>query len=282
MKSIRCGSGLGDSLYLQAAVRHLVRRGLPMEVCSNWPDVFWPLGDKVKVSPFRRPVDINAHYAPRKHVPHTTQFQDICIRAGARGTPELKLDWTPRNFPLVEQIKAMSPVLVVHVPRRPFDRKDGFGTELLPDCGRIQQGIDRAKARGCKIVQVGKGDALYQFGGIDLDLNNRTSVSDLIDIAYAADGLLGYVSFFVPLAESLDKPALFVWSRRGAESATEFVRQITPKKILHKPSSRAVFDDCHEVEIFRAVDELSRQSGSRPQVQGQESSDCRVRAGRSE
>lgn len=279
MKSIRCGSGLGDSLYLQAAVRHLVNRGEPMEVCSDWPDVFRPLGDKVRVVPFRRPVDINCHYAPRKHVPHTTQFQDICIRAGARGTADLKLDWTPRNNALVEQVRALSPVLVVPMARQPFNRKDRFGIELLPNCGRIQQGIDRARSHGFKVVQVGQGDKLWDFGGIDLDLAHRTSVSDLIDVAYAADGFLGYVSFAVPLAESLDKPALFVWSRRGAESASEFVRQITPKKILHKPSSRAVFDDCHEVELHRAVDALCGDLGTAASLSGQDGRDRRQRAG---
>lgn len=278
MKSIRCGSGLGDSLYLQAAVRHLVRRE-QYEVCSDWPDVFHPLGDKVKVVPFRRQVDVNAHYAPRKHLPHTTQFQDICIRAGARGDAELKLDWTPRNNALVEKVRALSPVLVVPMARQPFNRKDRFGIELLPNCGRIQQGIDRAKSHGFKIVQVGQGDKLWDFDGVDLDLAHRTSVSDLIDVAYAADGLLGYVSFAVPLAESLDKPALFVWSRRGLESRHEFVRQITPKKILHKPSSRAVFDDCHEVEQQRAVDALCADARPAAPLSRPDGGDRRVRAG---
>lgn len=280
MKAIRSGSGLGDSIYLQSAVRALVEKGEKIEVLTNWPDVFRPLAGKVTVSPFRRnPVHIRAHYAMRKGNTGTNQFQDVCIAAGVSRHTAFRLDWKPVNKALIEQVReGGKPVVVVQLPRRPFDRSDGFGTELLPDCNVIQHAIDLIRPTA-KIVQIGKGDALHQFSGIDLDLANRTSVSDLLDVAYAADGFLGYVSFLVPLAESMSKPALLVWSRAGLNSRHEFIRQITPKKILHRDSSHAVIDDCPEDEIRVAVDQFRDAIGRGAMVQGQNGRDRRLRAG---
>jgi hypothetical protein len=245
MKSIRCGRGLGDSLYLQSVVRHLLERGaLKMRVKSDWPDVFLPLGKRVEVVPFSRSnVDLLAHYSARKGIAGTTQFQDCCIAAGIHERVELRLDWTVVKQGLVDMVrKPGKPVLVVQLPRTPMGRTDGFGATLLPDCRAIQKLIDQAKPDHT-VVQIGAGEPLFRFNGIDIDLANKTSVAETIDVASAADRFLGYVSFLVPLAESFGKPAVFVWSRRGLQDRMQYVRQITPAKILHAPTSSWVMDD---------------------------------------
>lgn len=255
MIAIRSGMGLGDSLYLQAVVRHLALRGHMVEACSAWPDVFRPLRKKgVTVSPFRRDrIDRLAHYALRKHEP-TDQFVDCCLQAGIGEPVDLRLDWTAADAGLIATVKASGkPVVLVAMPREPMDRKDGYGRDLLPERRAVQAAIAALRAAGAVTVQVGKGAPLYRLDGIDIDYAGATSVCDLIDLASACDAMLGYVSFFVPLAESLDKPALFVWSRRGTQSKTDYIRLITPAKILHKRSSRAVFDDEPEAIIADAA-----------------------------
>jgi hypothetical protein len=260
MLSVRGGSGLGDALYIQAIARYLMAQRHSVEVCSDWPDVFRPLAGKVKVSPFRRTaIDRLAHYSGRRGISGTTQFDDCCIQAGVPQGIEFILDWKLQDQGLVEGLKSDGrPIIVVQMPRAPFGRSDGYGLDLLPDCRRIQDAIDLIGERAIK-VQVGAGDALYRFGGIDVDLTNRTSVAGLIDVASVADGFLGYCSFIVPLAECFDKPALLVWSRRGMRSRELIVRQITPTKILHKRSSRVVIDDCGAGEMAGAVNALCKQ-----------------------
>jgi hypothetical protein len=250
VKSIRCGRGFGDSLYLQAVVRHLLLDGgLRMRVASDWPDVFLPLGRRVEVMPFTRRVDIVAHYTTRKGVAGTTQFEDCCIRAGITAPAELRLDWSVRHEGLAAKLKdAGRPVLVVQMPRTPMGRTDGFGKTLLPDCRAIQRLIDEAKDTHY-VVQIGAGQPLFKLRGIDLDLANRTTVAETIDAVASCDRVLGYPSFLVPLAESLDKPGTFVWSARGLRDGQPFIRQITPAKVLHKPTSTAVIDE----EIMRAI-----------------------------
>lgn len=253
MISIRSGMGLGDSLYLQSVARHLVMQGHLVEVCSKWPDVFLPLGDWVTVSPFRRDrIDRLAHYSQRKDQ-KTDQFVDCCLQAGIKEPVDLRLDWTIRNRALVDRVKAHGkPIVLVQLPREPMDRKDGYGRDLLPDCRVIQRAIDALHGHAL-IVQVGSGAPLYRFERIDMDFAGMTSVSDLLDLAFACDAMLGYVSFFVPLAESFCKPALFVWSRRGLSSKTDYIRTITPAKILHLVSSRHAFDDCSADVVEQAA-----------------------------
>jgi hypothetical protein len=243
VKSIRCGRGFGDSLYLQSVVRHLVGRGQRLRVKSDYPEIFLPLGDRVQVEAFDRRADIVAHYVSRKAVSGTTQFQDCCISARIDEPVDLRLDWEVVNRGLVEKVrKPGRPILVVQLPRTPMGRTDGFGATLLPDCRAIQRLIDRAKPDHT-VVQIGAGAPLFRFGGIDVDLANKTSVAETIDVASVADRFLGYCSFLVPLAESFAKPAMFVWSRRGLKDRMSFIRQITPAKVLHRATSRSVIDD---------------------------------------
>lgn len=257
MKSIRAGKGLGDSLYLQAVARHMVNRGERLKVCSGWPDVFRPLGDSVRVIPFSRQADICAHYTLRKWRTDSDQFQDCCIQAGIREPVDFRLDWKAGKT-LIDHLP--KPVVLVLLYRLPMDRVDGFAAELLPDFRQMQRMIDALKGRAT-VVQVGSGKPLREYEGIDLDLANRTSVSELLDVASVADGMLGYCSFFVPLAESLNKKAAFLWARKGVNSRTPYIRQITPTKILHKDTSSYVFDDDPRAE--EAVEFLLRPGSGR-------------------
>lgn len=234
--SIRAGMGLGDSLYLQSVCRHLVKQGQKFLACSKWPDVFRSLGESVIVGPFTRlGVDKVAHYSLRKGVQGTTQFQDCCIQAGIKEPVDLRLDWAVTELELVETVLGLAkglPIVCVQLPRPPMDRKDGFGKELMPDCAVIQRQIDRLKDKAF-LVQIGAGQSIHGFQGLNLDLANKTTVAQLLDLASVAHGFIGYVSFVVPLAESLKKPALIVWSSKGLKAPHAYVRQISPQKVLH-------------------------------------------------
>jgi len=253
VKTIRCGRGLGDSLYLQAVVRHLLgTEPTRLRVRTDYPGVFSQLGDRVETTPFERRADIVAHYAVRKGIEGTTQFQDCCIAAGIREPVALHLDWRITDQALIDRVCAGGrPVLVVQLPRVPMGRTDGFGASLLPDCAAIQRVIDAARSTHT-VVQIGAGRPLFRFSGIDISLANETTVAQMIDVVSIAHRCLGYCSFLVPLAESFDKPALFVWSERGLHDGHLYVRRITPAKVLHKATSRHVMDTASEAELMRA------------------------------
>lgn len=264
---LRGGSGLGDSLYVQSVARHLIQtRGLRLRVNSNWPDVFRPLGEACQVVPFDRKATLVAHYSARKQERGTTQFQDCCISAGLREPVELRLDWKmvrPEWATDLTRHAGRRPIIVVQLPRQPMNRPDGFGKELLPQREALQAAVHQLKAQDAFLVQVGAGKPVYELDYIDLNLANCTTVTDLIDIALSCDGFLGYVSFIVPLAESLAKPLLCVWSQAGLKAPNRFISSITPRKILQYRSSRAVIDNQPEQERSAAVDAFLEQVRSR-------------------
>jgi hypothetical protein len=258
MKTMRGGMGLGDAVYVAAVARHLAARGERTAVATAWPDVFRRL--PVDVVPFRKDrIDILAHYARRKHS-RRTQFEDVCDEAGVQGV-DLRLDWQCTDASLVARLKREAcdrPIALVQLPRAPMGRKDGFGAELLPDCKRIQTAIDMLQGRAM-VVQVGAGEALYRFRRIDVDLANETSVCQLLDVAQACDGVLGYVSFILPIAEAFGKRGLMVWSRRGLRASHAYVRQITPQKIIHRKDLISWVFDGQDDDIEGATDVFLRQ-----------------------
>jgi hypothetical protein len=255
-KTIRGGQGIGDALYVQAVARHYVAKGTKLRVATSWPEIFKPLG--VEIIPFtRQGIDILAHYSMRKRYKETTQFKDVCLQAGITENIDLKIDWKITNPELVKSLKTDKKLCIVQMPRNPMGRTDGFGKELLPDC-KVIQGIINALKSTYTIAQIGAGEAIYKFEGVDIDLSNKTSVNELLDIASEADMFLGYCSFVIPLAESFDKPALIVWSSKGLRSVDPYIHTITPEKILHKQSSKFVIDNWEHQKITDIVNEFLR------------------------
>jgi hypothetical protein len=239
-KRIRGGSGLGDSIYLRPLVEQLIADGEQVTVCSNYPDVF--IGTGATVEPFgRNNIQVLAHYTAGKSDPATNQWQDIC--RSARMTAELRFAWIVRNTALADKLRTRAfgrKIILVHGGRAPMGRTDGFGAELLPDA----QAFDAVlrELGDCMLVRIGNGAELYPLP-TEINLNGSTSVSDVLDVGRICDGVVAQCSFAIPLAEAFDKPLLIVWAARGLVAREAYVRQITPQKVLSKPSSTFVMDD---------------------------------------
>lgn len=242
---IRGGSGLGDSLYVQTIARYLSKQGQEIEVCSDWPEVFSQL-QGVTVSPFtRQNIDKICHYNRRK--PElTSQWEDCCIDAGVSGV-EYTLDWTP-----TKRFTYDKPILLVYMPRTPMDRKDNYGKELFPNCAVLDSILEGIRPN-FTVVQVGKGEARYPLKNIDVDLVNKTSVTDLLDLASQSTHMIGQLSGIVPLAESFDKKCLVLFAARGLSCQDQRISSITPRKICHKPTSLHIVDNWPMKKIGNAI-----------------------------
>jgi hypothetical protein len=234
---MRSGFGLGDAIYLRPIAEHFVRGGADVTVMSEHPEVF--IGAGVEVQPFtRQGINVMAHYSLSRASPYT-QFEDMCRAAGIATVP-LAFHWDVRNQRLVDEVSALAegrPIVIVHGGREPFGRTDGLGLSMVPDRAAFDAVL--ACMGDCLTVGVGKADQIYTLS-VDLDLHGKTSVPDLLDLATISNGVIGQCSFAVPLAEVFDKPLLTVWA--GNPSGHPVLRQITPKKILHKRSSSYVID----------------------------------------
>lgn len=252
MKRVRGGSGVGDAIYVRVVAEYLAKIG-PVMACSDQADIF--IGAGVEVAPFSRErIDHLAHYTAGKNDTRTTQWQDVCRAAGIPEIP-LSFVWTVRNQILIDDLKAMAkgrPIILVHGGRAPMARTDGFGAELLPKRAAFDGVLDALQ--GCFTVEVGKGTELYPLRA-DVDLCGRTSVSDLLDIGWSCDGVIGQCSFVVPIAECFDKPLLAIWASHGMEHTRHpYIRTITPQKVLAKATSSFIVDDWPIEKIKEAID----------------------------
>lgn len=258
---IRSGFGIGDNIYLQSIVRHLLDKGHKLHVCTTYPDVFAPIANRVTFQPFTKvKVDLVAHYGGRKRNTETDQFEDMCLSAGIHEKVDLRLDWKPRNKGLIDAIKKKAngrKIVFVQHPRTPMGRRDGFGKELSPDYRVMDRIIDLVKDR-MLVVKFGQGTPLYNLQKTELDYVNKTTITDMIDAATACDYFVGQCSFIIPLAESLKKPCLILWSSKGLKAPHEYIRLVTPEKILHAETSKWVYDDWPSERIDRSVKEFFR------------------------
>jgi hypothetical protein len=274
IRHIRAGSGLGDSIYLQSIVRHLQKQGQQVIPRSNYPDVFKPLG--VPVANFSKEGNpMVAHYVTRIAKTGTTQFQDMCLVAGIKTRVEMRLDWQAKDAGLLMGVR--KPVIAVMLPRLPMDRKDGFGKDLMPNWQILQQLLDQVKFSK---VQIGGGDAVYKYSGIDLDLSNKTSITQLLDVASLVDGFAGMCSFMIPLAESLGKPFFCLWSAAGLASRTQYLRHLTPQKVIHNHDlGKYAIDNWKPEKIERIFSEFLLKAGSNQGAAGETDCAGRLRTG---
>lgn len=252
MIAVRGASGLGDSVYLRPIIEHFVRAGRDPVALSNYPEVFDGAG--CRVEPFRRErVDVVAHYVTGKSRQGTTQFQDMAIAAGITEPVTFGFQWPVKNPALIGSVReraAGRPVVIVHGGRRPMARTDGFGMELLPEPGAFEAAL--AGLEGCYLIGIGRDEPLYPLE-VDEDLKGETTVSDLLDLFATCDGVLAQCSFAVPMAEVFDRPLLVLWAARGLAVTNLYIRQITPAKVLSKPTSTHVVDDWDHDRIRAAV-----------------------------
>lgn len=250
---IRSGAGLGDSLYLRPVAEHYARRGHLVHALTFYPDVFCGAAS-VETRPFERErVDVLAHYSHGKYKAGTTQWQDVCASAKVAGPLPLEFRWATHNHGLVSRLRHEAngrPIVLVHGGREPFGRRDGFGMELLPD-PRIFEAV-RAALVGCLTVRIGRGKQFYAIR-TDVDLYGETTIRDLIDLGFEAEGIVGQCSFCVPLAEAAGKPLLAIFARRGLASKNRFLYSITPQKVLHGERSMHLTDDAPEPLVIERV-----------------------------
>lgn len=242
MIRIRSASGLGDSVYLRAIAEHFAKGGEKVVACTNYPEVF--KSSRVTPEPFRKTdVDVVAHYVTGKAREGTTQWQDVCIAAGVADPVPFSFPWYPRRPGIVEDVRALAgdlPIVLVHGGRVPMQRTDGFGIKLIPERAAFEAVLEEV-ARGCFLVAVGGADFVYELP-FDYDLRGATTLPDLLDLFHGCDGVVGQVSYAVPMAEVFDRPLLAVWSSEGLADPHPYVRQITPQKVLSKDSSGFVLD----------------------------------------
>lgn len=252
---IRGASGLGDAVYVYPVAEYYKARGYDVVVRTKYPDVFSPLN--IKTIPFNKnpKADIVATYSNRK-ANKTNQLEDVLINARLPQNYPFKINWTIKNKFLVNRVREQTKgkkICVLSMPHQPFARPDTYGDKLKPDFKLIQKAIGFLKRKGWAFVMVGRGACVARLNNIDMDMRNKTTVSDSFDIFSIADGFMGQVGHIVPIAEIFNKPLFTLFSRAGLRSPDAFIRGITGEKVLSGEKSIYAIDDEPESNVIERI-----------------------------
>jgi len=231
---LNASKGLGDAIYLRAVVVHLMKSE-PITVYTRWPEVFFDLPVKVRGIESIGEADDLRSVAYTMRAPMTEcMFDARCRVAGLEPPIDMRLDWPIRNTSLVSSVReqAAGRTVIVYQPQK---------MDLLsPDERSFKYaltGFDGFRVKVGRSPYVTDADL-----PCELDLLDKTSVLDAIDLCASADRVFGELCWLMPAAECLGKPFVCMFSHR-AMASDEWVKNIDPRIIFRGSSQSEILFD---------------------------------------
>jgi ADP-heptose:LPS heptosyltransferase len=262
--ALKGASGLGDAIYAYPIVKYFASKYDDVYFMSDFPELFEDIPN-VKCSKHlkinyiaipneesirKRPIDVKFTYGPRKHIPGTSQYQDMCIFAkkSYKDIPDLplKIDWEIHNAELINTVKLVAKgrkICVVAAPYQPFGREDKWGDEIKIQPESIQYIIDDLKQLGYLCIAIGNKFCLYE-PMVEYNLINQTSLTDLMDLMFICDLAVTQIGNLLPISEALNKKNITIFSSNIPNCTHSFLKAITPEKCVHyKNLNLSLYDD---------------------------------------
>lgn len=262
--AIKGASGLGDCVYAVSIAEYYSKEYDNIYVMSDFPVLFEHL-PKVKCFkhkklnhidlPDGRKKDIDKRftYCGRKYTAGTTQFEDSYLSIHIKEKLEMNISWKVKNNELVDNIRKCAKdkkICILSAPYEPFGRDDEWGSllRIKPD---IMQTIVNNRD-DIYFIQVGNKYALHKISNVDLDLIDKTSVSDLMDLVCICDFGISQIGNLLPICECMNKKNFLIFAITGQNCGNKFIEAVTPEKCVHyKKLNCSVWDnDKNALKVF--------------------------------
>lgn len=239
--------GLGDALYVRAVALHLLDKREQVTVFTRWPDVF--SGLPVTLQPLTA-------YTGREDLHHVVsclhcrlgavkmldKFTLACLQAGLDEPIPLRMDWKPLNNALLESIRAKAAGRPIFLYQPPKISGSDEQRDQEPSEGDFCRVVDENAGRFR--IKVGHAKYVREYGGSELDLFGKLSVTDALDVCTIADLFFSTPSYLGIMAEALDRPHVCMFTRRAQVSPWVRTRSLTPLRFFHKPHlGTAIYDE---------------------------------------
>jgi hypothetical protein len=233
---LRGAGGFGDSIYMYPVLKYFLKKGETVEILTKYPDIYAPLrklgliiSDRYSKAP-----DTECRYAPRYSIQVTTTYQDTLILSGAPPSLPFTIEFEhPKEFAFSTNKK----ICVIRKPTMPMKGKSG-GDILIPDCSIIQRLIDKYR-NDYYFVLAGNPEGEFNFPlrGIDLDLTEKLTIPEVLQLAFQSDMIITQCGFFIPICETLNRRCFILFSDKGMKSNYKFSPHITPRKVINNYSA---------------------------------------------
>ncbi len=228
---IQFPSGLGDAIYGYSIAKHYSKTENVI-IKTNFPQVYENL--KVRTIPRRNKTQIDKKitYVDRREFTGTNQYQDMLISAAdvPLGLP-IEFSFIDKSDLMIETKK---PICLVKTPgcMRMFKRFNDFSG--CPDPQIFQDFINENKSR-FYFINVGKDEVnLRKLTGIDLNLENRTTIHDLFRLVVRAEFGLFQSCFLLSMFQAFRKKFKVVLPPENQMKDNEKLKHFGYHKILFK------------------------------------------------
>lgn len=239
---IKAPRGLGDAIYLRAAVLHFLERGNQVTVFTGWPDVFDGLPveirDQKEAGEDVRTMGAYASFGPVQH----DNFTIACRQVGIWSSIQLKLDWKVRNPELLERIahQAAGRKILIY---QPLKRSRNLEQQLLTPRAEVFRRHISGYTDHFRI-KLGHPPYVEDDPGLpcELDMFGKGFIFDTFDVCSIGDLFVSQPSFINVMAEALDRRFVVMFARAGLESDL-WVKFVTPDREIHKKHlGKVVYD----------------------------------------
>lgn len=219
---IRTQKGLGDAVYAYPVVKQLAKRQ-QIKVITNYPFIF-NLSNVETSTDYKQKYDLFLRYA--KHG-KGTQFEQVQSCAGLKGL-KMHLDWGEvfsKEFQDNYLSQIVGKICIVKEPCAAHMHKRSQDTCVAPSSREMQEFID---SNDYYYISVGQDEVFkHRLSNIDLDLNNKISVKDLITLVQSASCVITQVGHLVTLAQAFGKQLKVFYP----EQMTDKIKHITKDRI---------------------------------------------------
>jgi hypothetical protein len=232
--------GLGDGLLVRVAAMEWLRRGEEVRVYTYWPELFHDLPVELATGTPYRDGQSDVYgcaacmHCRRPDVVPLSMFTRSCHQCGLQEVPELDLAWTVTNQAPLDRVRRKAngkPILIFQPPKIANGEEQELYNPRAEDFNRWLDGrTDYYR------VKVGHPSAAQEFRDAPCELNlfNKTTVKEMLDLATIGDLFFSQVCFIPTLAESLNKRSVCMFTRRQLSAKSNKVRNLTPEVFLHK------------------------------------------------
>lgn len=224
MQVIRTQRGLGDAVYCYPVIKRLAEQH-PITVITNYGFIYENLPNVSISNDFHQKYDLFLRYTRHGR---GTQFEQIQSCAGLSGL-RLHLDWdadfsTEFRNKYLDTIRGKN-ICIVKEPCAAHMHKRSRDLCVAPSSLYMQEFINR---NDFYYISVGQDEVFKKrLLRIDLDLNNKILIKDLITLVKYSNFIITQVGHLVVLAQAFNKQLKVFYP----EKMTEKIQHIVKEKI---------------------------------------------------
>lgn len=226
--------GIGDSVYVYPIVKHFTETK-KIKVITPYPEIFHSLGVESSTN-LSEKYDLMPTYIPGR-ASKKSQYEDML--------DSVKLPFIPFSYAwdigfsehfkshyLKEIVARLSlegkGICIIKEPCLANMHRKSGDTSAIPNIVEFQNWIDQNSNRFV-YISVGKNETfIHRLKGIDIDLNDKISIPDLITLCASSQAIATQIGHLVPIAQGLNRPLKIFYPKKITDGR---LKNIGPHKM---------------------------------------------------